>query len=139
MAEQQEILLGNAFVSDKGTWVNGTKYEANDIVHTEDGVYLSLVDDNATEPKAGEAWRAWLNKQAIIDNLSEHPQRVGDNGNWEKWDIAQQKYVDTQIAARGGIFYPSFETDGNELYIDDNNSQVADRLVLDGNELSLIL
>ena len=52
MAEQQEILLGNAFVSDKGNWQHGATYETNDIVHTQDGIFLSMVDNNATQPSA---------------------------------------------------------------------------------------
>ena len=52
MAEQQEILLGNAFVTDKGNWQQGVAYETNDIVHTQDGIFLSLVDNNATQPSA---------------------------------------------------------------------------------------
>ena len=52
MEEQKEILLGNAFVTDKGNWQQGVAYETNDIVHTQDGIFLSLVDNNATQPSA---------------------------------------------------------------------------------------
>lgn len=136
-----EILLGNAFVTDKGAWAQGTSYETNDIVHSDSGVYMSLVDGNTTSPEAGDVtkWRQWVDLQAITDELTAHAQKVGDNGNWWKWDVATQAYVDTNVAARGGIFYPSFSTVGNVLYIEDNNSQVADRLVLEGNELQIIV
>jgi hypothetical protein len=61
MAEQQEILLGNAFVSDKGNWQKGTAYETNDIVHTQDGIFRSTVDNNTTQPSASaEGWQVWL-------------------------------------------------------------------------------
>ena len=52
MEEQQEILLGNAFVTDKGNWQQGATYETNDIVHTQDGIFLSMVDNNATQHSA---------------------------------------------------------------------------------------
>lgn len=61
MAEQQEILLGNAFVTDKGDWQKKTAYETNDIVHTSSGAFMSLEDGNTTEPSASNTkWRLWL-------------------------------------------------------------------------------
>lgn len=70
MAEQQEILLGNAFVADKGNWQQGTAYETNDIVHTQDGIFISLVDNNATHPSATtEGWKVWLDKTPVNDSI----------------------------------------------------------------------
>lgn len=67
MAEQQEILLGNAFVTDKGNWQQGTVYETNDIVHTLDGIFLSTVDNNTTQPSASaEGWQIWLDKDTRV-------------------------------------------------------------------------
>lgn len=71
MAEKQTIMLGNAFVTDKGAWQQGTQYETNDIVHTADGVFMSLVDGNATQPGADNAsWRMWVDKGPINDSVS---------------------------------------------------------------------
>lgn len=70
MAEQQEILLGNAFVTDKGNWQQGTVYETNDIVHTLDGIFLSTVDNNTTQPSASaEGWQIWLDKTPVNDSI----------------------------------------------------------------------
>ena len=67
MAEQQEILLDNAFVTDKGNWQQGATYETNDIVHTQDGIFLSLVDNNATQPSASaDGWKVWLDKATRV-------------------------------------------------------------------------
>lgn len=72
MAEQQEILLGNAFVTDKGNWQQGAAYETNDIVHTQDGIFLSLVDNNATQPSASaEGWKVWLDKTPVNDSITQ--------------------------------------------------------------------
>ncbi len=72
MAEKQEILLGNAFVTDKGAWVQGTEYETNDIVHTTDGVFLSIVDNNSTQPSADNSdWRMWVDKTPVNDSISQ--------------------------------------------------------------------
>lgn len=71
MAEKQTIMLGNAFVTDKGAWRQGTQYETNDIVHTADGVFMSLTDNNATQPGADNAsWRMWVDKGPINDSVS---------------------------------------------------------------------
>ena len=62
----EEVLLGTAFITDKGDWAAGTAYEENDIVHTTDGVYMSLVDDNITTPSAdNEQWRLWVDLDAV--------------------------------------------------------------------------
>ena len=49
------IVVGNVAFTDKGAWVNGYSfefegetiqgYDANDIVHTANGVYASLIDE----------------------------------------------------------------------------------------------
>ena len=72
MAEQQEILLGSAFVTDKGTWAQGTSYETNDIVHTSDGIFMSLVDGNTIAPtKGASGWREWLDKSPVNDSIKQ--------------------------------------------------------------------
>ena len=42
--------------------------ETNDIVHTQDGIFLSLVDNNTTQPSASaEGWKVWLDKAPFND------------------------------------------------------------------------
>ena len=40
--------------------------------------------------------------------LADHPWKVGDDGNWWKWDLDGDRYVDTGILAKGGVLYPTF-------------------------------
>lgn len=56
----EEVLLGTAFVTDRGDWTAGTAYEENDIVHTSSGVYMSLADDNTAEVTDTDKWRTWV-------------------------------------------------------------------------------
>ena len=69
------IVVGNVAFTDKGAWVKGYSfefegetiqgYDANDIVHTANGVYASLIDGNTSEPlDTSESWRLWLDKTA---------------------------------------------------------------------------
>lgn len=61
-----EMVLGTVFVTDKGAWTKGTVYETNDIVHTDDGVFMSLVDNNSSTPNANtDKWRTWVDKTDI--------------------------------------------------------------------------
>lgn len=69
------IVVGNVAFTDKGAWVKGYSfefegetiqgYDANDIVHTANGVYASLIDGNTAEPSdTSDSWRLWLDKTA---------------------------------------------------------------------------
>lgn len=46
---------------------------------------------------------------------ADNPPKMGENGNWWKWDETQKKYVDTGILAKGGILYPTFTIDPNTM------------------------
>lgn len=46
---------------------------------------------------------------------ADNPPKMGDNGNWWKWDETQKKYVDTGILAKGGILYPTFTIDPDTM------------------------
>lgn len=55
-----KVLLGTAFITDKGTWAKDMVYETNDIVHADSGIYLSLADSNYDTPGSSANWRLWL-------------------------------------------------------------------------------
>lgn len=66
-----EMVLGTVFITDKGTWTKGTVYEANDIVHTDDGVFMSLVDNNSSTPTTNtDKWRTWVDKTDINNAIA---------------------------------------------------------------------
>lgn len=71
----------------------------------------------------------------LAQELNEHPQKQGDNGNWWQWNIKTHAYEDTGIVARGGAMYPTFKHVGNKLYIVDYGSNVSERVVKKGNKL----
>lgn len=43
-----------------------------------------------------------------LQELADHPWKVGDNGKRWKWDLDGDRYVDTGILAKGGVLYPTF-------------------------------
>lgn len=46
---------------------------------------------------------------------ADNPPKMGENGNWWKWDETQKKYVDTGILAKGGILCPTFTIDPDTM------------------------
>lgn len=75
----EKITLGTVFITDQGTWTSGTAYETNDIVHTDKGVYMSLIDNNTDEPPT-DNWRTWLENSSVsitvdseLSDTSENP------------------------------------------------------------------
>lgn len=75
----------------------------------------------------------------LAQELNEHPQKQGENGNWWKWNTTTKQYEDTGIIARGGMMYPTFEILDNELYVTDAGSNIEERIALEDNELILKL
>lgn len=41
----------------------------------------------------------------LAKELNEHPTKMGDNGNWWRWNLQSHAYEDTGIIARGGAMY----------------------------------
>ena len=75
----------------------------------------------------------------LAQELNDHPQKQGENGNWWKWNTTTKQYEDTGIIARGGMMYPTFEILDNELYVTDAGSNIEERIALEDNELILKL
>lgn len=79
LLKSNEIDAGGGYITDRGSWVNGFQetvdgklfngYAINDIVHTDKAVYMSLVDENTTNPDTDTSgtWRKMLDKSAITD------------------------------------------------------------------------
>ena len=78
-----------------------------------------------TGRKTAEAARvaAETARVAEMEELHSHPDRVGDNGNWWRWNLQRHEYEDTGVLAKGGILYPTFEIDLDDmgLYICGSN------------------
>ena len=84
MAENQKTIdLGTVGYTDKGTWQQGysfvdgesgetiTGYDQNDLVHTPDGIFRSLVDGNTTQPGAdNETWQTWVDISPVNDSVA---------------------------------------------------------------------
>ena len=82
LLKSNEIDAGGGYIADRGNWVSGfsetvdgitfTGYALNDIVHTDKAVYLSLVDNNTTNPDTDTtgSWRKCIDKTDINDAVT---------------------------------------------------------------------
>lgn len=93
----------------------------------------ATVSANTATTKANKAAG---NADTQADRAKEHadnPPKIGENGNWWKWDESKKMYVDTGILAKGGVLYPSFEIldDDMCLYMSYQDDIAADQFELD--------
>lgn len=71
----------------------------------------------------------------LAKELNEHPTKMGDNGNWWRWNLQSHAYEDTGIIARGGAMYPTFRQSRNKLLMIDYGSNVTEHVVKRRNKL----
>ena len=108
-----------------------TAYE-NMLRVTQEAITATSNANKATD----NANKATDNANTQANRAKEHadnPPKMGENGNWWKWDETQKKYVDTGILAKGGILYPTFTIDPNtmELIMYYQNDIAADMFDID--------
>lgn len=89
-----------------------------------DRVDASITDITAEKKAAIDAATTATNSSKEADKQAnrakqqaDNPPKIGDNGNWWKWDETAQKYVDTGILAKGGVLYPSFLIDEDNMHL----------------------
>ena len=125
-----------------------------------------IADDSVTTPKIkdGAVTNAKLNKEVIssindakdnannsasaatdaanrANEISEHPPKIGDDGFWYKYDEITKEYVKTEYYSKGGVDYPTFEIDTEDmgLYVNITEGSDLSRFSLDENgELCLM-
>lgn len=64
---------------------------------------------------------------------ADNPPKMGENGNWWKWDESKKAYIDTGILAKGGVLYPTFTIDPDtmELVMHYQDDVAADMFAID--------
>ena len=98
--------IGLVGYSDKGNWVENytgtnkageiyTGYKANDIVHTVDGIFASMVDNNTTKPSdSSEYWRTWVDLRPLSLPATEYTLEQSSNPQFTVTnDLAIRMYL----------------------------------------------
>ena len=144
--KENEFDLGGGYIKDRGNWTEGFKetedgivyngYALNDVVHTSKAVYMSLVDDNTTNPDTDEtgSWRTLLNKAAPMAFVKTNQPYIGEDGYWYIYNPAKGKVEKTDYLANGGMIMPSVYQDGNDLVVDGGVGDPTDKFVIENND-----
>lgn len=144
--KENEFDLGGGYIKDRGEWTEGFKetedgivyngYALNDVVHTSKAVYMSLVDDNTTNPDTDEtgSWRTMVNKAEPMVFVKTNQPYVGEDGYWYVYNPATGKVEKTDYFANGGMIMPSVYQDGNDLVVDGGVGDPTDKFVIENND-----
>lgn len=144
--KENEFDLGGGYIKDRGDWTEGFKetedgivyngYALNDVVHTSKAVYMSLVDDNTTNPDTDEtgSWRTMVNKAEPMVFVKTNQPYVGEDGYWYVYNPATGKVEKTDYLANGGMIMPSVYQDGNDLVVDGGVGDPTDKFVIENND-----
>lgn len=114
--------------------INGVQTSVKvSLEHIQTAYENAVAATKKAETAANSANTAAGNADTQADRAKEqadNPPRMGDNGNWWKWDEAQKKYVDTGVLAKGGVLYPTFSIDDDDmiLYMEFED-EVSDKLI----------
>ena len=147
LLKQNEIDAGGGYLTDRGTWQSGFKetvdgieftgYALNDIVHTTRGVWLSLVDDNTTDPDtdATGSWRRLLDKQEAMDFVRSNQPQIGADGYGYVYNPTTRQMEKTEHFAVGGLLMPGITRVDNDLVIDGGVGDPTGKFVQSGNDL----
>ena len=144
--KENEFDLGGGYIKDRGEWTEGFKetedgivyngYALNDVVHTSKAVYMSLEDDNTTNPDTDEtgSWRTMVNKAEPMVFVKTNQPYVGEDGYWYVYNPATGKVEKTDYLANGGMIMPSVYQDGNDLVVDGGVGDPTDKFVIENND-----
>ena len=144
--KENEFDLGGGYIKDRGEWTEGFKetedgivyngYALNDVVHTSKAVYMSLVDDNTTNPDTDEtgSWRTMVNKAEPMVFVKVNQPYIGEDGYWYIYNPATGKVEKTDYLANGGMIMPSVYQDGNDLVVDGGVGDPTDKFVIENND-----
>lgn len=147
LLQANEIDAGGGYIKDRGAWQSGfsetvdgtlfTGYAINDIVHTDKAVYLSLIDDNTTNPDSDStgSWRKFLDKKEAMDFVQQHQPYVGSDGYWYVYNPSTGNMEKTDTLANGGMIMPSVYREENDLVIDGGVGDPSGKFVQENNDL----
>lgn len=144
--KENEFDLGGGYIKDRSEWTEGFKetedgivyngYALNDVVHTSKAVYMSLVDDNTTNPDTDEtgSWRTMVNKAEPMVFVKANQPYIGEDGYWRVYNPATGKVEKTDYLANGGMIMPSVYQDGNDLVVDGGVGDPTNKFVIENND-----
>lgn len=114
--------------------INGVQTSVKvSLEHIQTAYEKAVAATKKAETAANDANTAAGNADTQADRAKEqadNPPKMGDNGNWWKWNETKKAYEDTGILAKGGVLYPTFSIDDDDmiLYMEFED-EVSDKLI----------
>lgn len=93
------------------------QYIADTIASLKSGVETAINNADKAATTANNSAKEADKQAGRAKEQADNPPKMGENGNWWKWDETAKKYVDTGIIAKGGVLYPSFIVDDSNMHL----------------------
>ncbi|ROS83721.1 hypothetical protein EEK90_06845 [Muribaculaceae bacterium Isolate-036 (Harlan)] len=93
------------------------QYIADTIASLKSGVETAINNADKAATTANNSAKEADKQAGRAKEQADNPPKMGENGNWWKWDETAKKYVDTGILAKGGVLYPSFIVDDSNMHL----------------------
>ena len=103
--EQQRISREQQRISQEQQRVNAEAERVNEFVSLKTESEAATDAANSAATLANEKAQLAEDKAALAQEVAEHPNVVGDNGNWWQWDAQNDEYVDTGVKALNLVAY----------------------------------
>lgn len=128
---QSNILVGRPGMSAYELWLadghTGTVEDYYEFLRKPASDFVSSVADAEDERVKAENERKTAEEQRVKQNeeckkqtdrakaQADHPNKIGDDGYWMKWDEATGEYVRTEYYSKGTVDYPTFDIDDSDM------------------------
>jgi hypothetical protein len=131
--EQQRISQERQRISQEQQRVNAEAERVNEFAVLKTKSEAATDAANSAATLANEKAQLADDKAALAQEVAEHPNAVGDNGNWWQWDAQSDEYVDTGVAALNVVAYNVDGTTGELIMSVVDGMDYPNMSVVEGN------
>jgi hypothetical protein len=131
--EQQRISQERQRISQEQQRVNAEAERVNEFAVLKTKSEAATDAANSAATLANEKAQLADDKAALAQEVAEHPNAVGDNGNWWQWDAQSDEYVDTGVAALNVVTYNVDGTTGELIMSVVDGMDYPNMSVVEGN------
>lgn len=131
--EQQRISREQQRIEQEQQRVNAEAERVNEFAVLKTKSEAATAAANIAATLANEKAQLADDKAALAQEVAEHPNVVGDNGNWWQWDAQNDEYIDTGVKALNMVAYNVDETTGELVMSVLDGRDYPNMIVVEGN------
>jgi len=131
--EQQRISREQQRISQEQQRVNAEAERVSEFASLKTESEAATAAANIAATLANEKAQLADDKAALAQEVAEHPNVVGDNGNWWQWDAQNDEYIDTGVKALNMVAYNVDETTGELVMSVVDGRDYPNMSVVEGN------